>query len=304
MTIKLSNKQHIFQFSKINTPVLKVKHGEVLEIETLDCFSNQIKSSEDQLETMDWERVNPATGPIYVEDTKAGDILKVTIQKIEVANQGVMATGKDLGVLGDRIEGLQSKLISIKDDYALFNEKLSLPLNKMIGVIGVAPEEESINCGTPGNHGGNMDNTMITEGVTLYLPVFAEGALFALGDVHAVMGDGEIGVSGVEIAAKITVKLDVIKGYHLNNPLLENEDSIVTIASEETLDKAVYVAVSDMEKLLSPRMDLAVSDMAMLFSAIGNVQICQVVDPLKTARFVMPKYALEKYNFKLFEEVK
>jgi len=77
----------------------------------------------------------------------------------------------------------------------------------MIGVIGVAPENGQINCGTPGSHGGNMDTKLISEGAKLYLPVFVEGALFGLGDLHALMGDGEIGVSGVEVAGKVVVEL-------------------------------------------------------------------------------------------------
>ncbi|WP_207652832.1 acetamidase/formamidase family protein [Anaeromicrobium sediminis] len=298
--MKLSCEQHIFQFSETNKPVLKIHSGTTVEIETLDCFANQIKRAEDKLEAMDWDRVNPATGPVYIEDAMPGDILKVNIKNIEIGDQGVMSTGKDLGVLGDRIEGLQSKLVKIEDNYAIFDDKLRIPLNKMIGVIGVATEGDGINCGTPGIHGGNMDNKMIRENTTLYLPVFVEGALFALGDLHAVMGDGEIGVSGVEVSGKVTVNLEVIKGFTLNNPLIENDDCIATIASKETLDESVYDAVSDMEKLLSSRMDLSSGDMAMLFSAVGNTEICQVVDPLKTARFSMPKWVLEKYGFRLF----
>ena len=92
----------------------------------------------------------------------------------------------------------------------------------MIGVIGVAPNEGEISCGTPGDHGGNMDTTLIAEGATLYFPVFHKGALFSLGDVHAAMGDGEVCVSGIEIPAKVTVTLEVIKDQSLSVPVVEN----------------------------------------------------------------------------------
>ena len=82
----------------------------------------------------------------------------------------------------------------------------------MIGVIGVAPEGEPVNCGTPGSHGGNMDNTAITTGATLYFPVAVEGALFGCGDMHAAMGDGEISVSGAEVAGWATVTLTALPG--------------------------------------------------------------------------------------------
>lgn len=289
---KLSCEQYIFAFGKGNQPALTVNSGEVVEIQTMDCFSNQIQRKEDKLDGLDWERINPATGPIYVEGAQKGDVLKVTIEKIEIAEQGAMCAGEGLGVLGDRMKGMYEKLVPIKEGKAIFNDRISLPLNKMIGVIGVAPEEEEISCGTPGNHGGNMDNKMITENAVLYFPVFTEGALFALGDVHAVMGDGEIGVSAVEIPATVTVKLEVVKEMKLINPYLENETHVSTIASAINIEDAIHQAVHDMEDLLAPKLSLETPEMAMLFSAAGSVEICQVVDPLKTVRFNFPKWIL------------
>ena len=81
MTYKISIDNHIFSFSKENEPVLFVKSGDEIEIETMDCFANQIKTDADKLETLNWDRVNPATGPIYIEEAQAGDTLKVTIKK-------------------------------------------------------------------------------------------------------------------------------------------------------------------------------------------------------------------------------
>lgn len=301
MIKNIPKEHHIFKFSKENKPAMSINHGDVVEVETMDCFADQIKSSDDTMKGLDWNRINPAIGPIYVEEAKVGDALKVTIQKIEVNDYGIISTGKDLGVLGDRLEGLKFKIVKIENDHILFDDNLKIPLNKMIGVIGVAPEGEGFNCGTPHRHGGNMDNKMVCEGAAIYFPVFVEGALLALGDIHAAMGDGEIGVSGVEVGGKVTLKIEVVKELSLNNPLLENEKSISTIASKEVLDDAVNEAVSDMEKLLSPRIKLDKEDMAMLFSIVGNVEVCQVVDPLKTARFVMPKWVLEKYDFDLLK---
>jgi amidase len=296
---KLFNSQCIFAFSKDSAPALVVSSGARVEIQTMDCFANQVQRAEDTLQAIDWDRINPATGPIFVESAQPGDVLKVTINGINLNHQGVMAAGKGLGVLGDYMEELNSKLIPIKDNKALFNSELEIPLNPMIGVIGVAPAEGDVNCGTPGSHGGNMDNAMITTGAVLYLPVFAPGALFALGDLHAAMGDGEIGVTGVEIAGVVDVTLEVIKGMKLDNPVLENKDCISTIASAALLDDAVKQSTVDMSKLLLKRLPMSVYDLTMLMSISGQAQICQVVDPLKTARFVMPKWILNKYNFSL-----
>ncbi|AEM79273.1 acetamidase/formamidase family protein [Thermoanaerobacter wiegelii] len=296
MHYKISSENHIFIFSKDNKPVLFVKEGDEVEIETLDCFSNQIKSNEDKLESMDWNKVNPATGPIYVEGAKEGNVLEITIKKIEIADKGVVATGKDLGVLGDLMEELYSRVVYIKDGNVIFNEKVSLPIKPMIGVIGVSPKEGNINCGTPGSHGGNMDTTLIGEGAKLYLPVFVEGALFALGDLHAAMGDGEVGVSGVEVAGSVTVEFRVLKNFKLSNPIVKTKDVTATIVSNESLDEAVKVAVHDMAKLFRSFTKLSIEEIATLFSIAGNVQISQVVDPLKTVRFSLPNWVLDSYG--------
>ncbi|MEG6566504.1 acetamidase/formamidase family protein [Thermoanaerobacterium saccharolyticum] len=293
---RLTNEKCIFSFSKLNEPILYVNAGEEVEIETLDCFSNQIKTNDDKLETMDWNKVNPATGPIFVNGAKENDTLEVTIKKIDIENKGVVATGKDLGVLGDMMDDLYSKVVEINDGKVIFNEKLSFPVKPMIGVIGVAPKEGEINCGTPGSHGGNMDTTLIGEGSKLYLPVFVDGALFALGDLHAVMGDGEIGVSGVEVSGAVTVGLKVLKNLKLNNPIVKTNEVTATIASNESIEKAIETAVKDMAELFQNYTDLSIEEISTLFSITGNVQISQVVDPLKTARFSMPNWILELYG--------
>ncbi|MGF7399996.1 acetamidase/formamidase family protein [Thermoanaerobacterium thermosaccharolyticum] len=296
MMYKLSKENHIFSFAKNNKPNIFVNDGDDVEIETLDCFSEQIKTNDDKLETMDWDKVNPATGPIYVNGAKENDALEVTIKKIDIKDKGVVATGKDLGVLGDMMNDLYSKVVEINDGKVIFNKKLSFPVKPMIGVIGVAPKEGEINCGTPGSHGGNMDTTLIGEGSKLYLPVFVDGALFALGDLHAVMGDGEIGVSGVEVSGAVTVGLRVLKNLKLNNPLVKTNEVTATIASNESIEKAIETAVKDMAELFQKYTDLSIEEISTLFSISGNVQISQVVDPLKTARFSMPNWILETYG--------
>lgn len=296
MVYKVSCDNYMFSFSKDIKPVLQVKSGDEVEIETMDCFANQILTNDDKLESLDWNRVNPATGPIYVEGAQAGDALKVTIEKIHIKSQGVVATGKDLGVLGHLMNGLYSRVLEIKDGKVIFNETISFPLNTMIGVIGVAPQEGSVNCGTPGSHGGNMDTKLIREGSVLYLPVFVEGALFGLGDLHAAMGDGEIGVSGVEVAGSVTVKLEVIKNMGIANPIVRTCDITATIASAPTIEEAVTSATQDMADLLKQHSSMSIEEIATLMSAVGNLQFSQVVDPEKTVRFAMPNEILERCN--------
>ncbi|MEQ6378718.1 acetamidase/formamidase family protein [Bacillaceae bacterium S4-13-56] len=288
----------IFDFNKEHQPILTVESGSTVEIETCDCFENQIESPETVVSEMDWNRVNPATGPIFLKDAEPGDILKVKIEKLEIGEQGVMVVGPGLGVMGHKIKEMEAKIIPIREGMAHF-DNLQLPLTPMIGVMGVAPKGEGINCGTPGSHGGNMDTTLIKEGATVYFPVFTEGALFATGDFHAAMGDGEISVSGVEIKGKVTVTLEVIKGESISHPYIENEEVAGAIVSAETLDEAVKLGTEDIVTRISEKTGRSIPNVTMLMSAVGQAQVSQVVDPLVTARFVVPQGLLQQLGVRL-----
>ena len=279
---------YVFAMGEGKEEAVHVNGGEVVTFLTRDCFNNQIGTEDYVLDGLDWDHINPATGPVYVENASVGDVLKVSILDIELDNEGTMCCLPENGVLGRDITESQIKKVKVEDGYCYFNE-FKLPLTPMIGVIGVAPKEGSVACGTPGSHGGNMDNTKIKKGSTLYLPVFHDGAYFALGDVHACMGDGEIMVSGVEIGAKVTVQLEVVKGVRIDNPRLEDEEYIYTIASNENIEEAIYVATKDMCTVLMKHLGYSLNEAGMLMSACGNLEFCQVVDPERTVRMRMPK---------------
>ncbi len=279
----------IYSMSSENKPALEVESGTTVIFETCDCFQDQISSYEQSIEKLNWDRINPATGPLYVKEAEPGDVLKVEIQKIEINDYGVMAAIPGSGIFGENIDSSRIKILPIKDGNAVFNNDIHIPCRPMIGVIGVAPEGEAIPNGEPGAHGGNMDNNKIVEGSVLYLPVFHPGALLAMGDLHAVMGDGEVMVTGVEIGGKVTVKVEVIKGCKLNNPALECEDMVYTIASNEDLYKAVKESAEDMLHIVMKKLNMDINEAGMLLSAVGNTEICQIVDPKMTARFSMPK---------------
>ena len=297
--IELDDSKTLFSFGKDLEPVLKVPSGETARIRTKDCFGNQLQGPEDQLSEIDWEAINPATGPIYVEGAVAGGTLKVHIDDIELDAQTSSCTGKDEGVCGDRFSDWATHFCKVEDGKVVWDERLSIPLAPMIGVIGVAPEGEPVNCGTPGKHGGNMDNTAIAAGATLYFPVAVDGALFGCGDMHAVMGDGEVSVSGAEVAGYATVTLTALPELSVPNPLIENETHFGIIVSAESLDKAAELAVQQMVDLLASRTNESEADLVMLLSLVADVRVCQMVDPEKTVRFMVPKYVLDAIGFSL-----
>lgn len=295
--MKLTNDKVIFDFSKDHEPVLRVPAGTTLEIETLDCFSNQLRKAGDTIEQLDWERINPATGPVYVEGAEPGDTLKVTIHTIKLNDRGTVCCLENEGTLGHMIKGNHFRVVNVEGDTVKYLDRFEIPTQKMVGVIGVAPEDEAVNTGTPDHHGGNMDTLLVAEGATVYFPVAHPGALFAMGDVHAVMGDGEVGVSGLEIPSDVIVTLDVIKGKAPEYPFLENSDVYAVLVSKPTVDEAVSVAAELMCRFLEPRMDITRPEIIMLMSLVGSVEISQVVDPKKTVRFVFPKKYMQNPKF-------
>jgi len=286
---KVSKETVVYAMSAKNKPVLHVNPGETVMFETWDALQGQVKSADGGLTGLDWSRVNPATGPVYINGAEPGDVLSVKIEKIDIADTGVVVCGQGMGVMGAHLEGVSVKIMPIADGYAQFSDKIRLPINKMVGVIGVAPAEGEIPCGVPDYHGGNMDCKEVKEGATLLLKVNVPGALLAMGDLHAAMADGEIGVAGLEVSGAVTVTVDVIKGKDLPLPMIMNDEYIMTLASDEDLDIAADMAVANMVDYLVKSKGFTAHDAVMLISLAADVRICQVVDPKKTVRVEFPR---------------
>lgn len=278
----------IFSMDKNNEPVLKAKSGDKVIFQTCDCFSDVIKTEDDLVSGIDFNRVNPATGPLYVEGAVPGDVLKVDIIKIDISNQGAVVTSPGLGRLSEKIENEETVIGKIEGDFVDYNG-IKIPLNKMIGVIGTAPEGEGISTGTPHDHGGNLDCKMIKEGVSLYLPVNVEGALLALGDLHAAMGDGEIMGSGMEIAGEVEVRVEVLKDFDYKLPLIETEEKWITLGSRKTMEESSDLAINNMIDLIMKKSNLNMNQAGMLLSIGGNLKVCQIVDPNMTMRMEIKK---------------
>ena len=284
----IQSNRHIYVFAPKMAAVETIDIPSELIFETIDALGGQITSPEDRLTEVDFSRVNPATGPIFIEGIKSGDTLIVRIKRIELPDTGVIITGPGMGVLGDELSEYTTKILPIRDGYVRFND-LELPVAPMIGVIGVASESGSYPTGTAHRHGGNMDTKEIGEGTTLYLPVFQVGGLLALGDVHAVMGDGEVCISGCEISASVTVELDIIKRRQMNWPMVSTDEGIYIIVSLPTIDAALKEATREAVLFLERKQQISREEAAMLASLAVDVKISQLVDPNKTAKAFIPR---------------
>ena len=295
LTIHTNTKIHIM--SGENPPVAYAKSGDTVCFETLDCFGGQIKDEQQLLGDLDWSNINPATGPLFIEDAQPGDVLKVEILNIELDDHGVMIDGPGKGVTGQAVAEETTKIYSVRDGMISFNDKLSFPIDPMIGVIGTAPAGAGVDTGTPGTHGGNMDCNRIGAGATLYLPMNVEGALLAMGDLHARMGDGEVEVCGVEIAGAVTVKVTVLKNCDLPTPFLVTPEIAAAIYSAKTLDDASVGATMAMHGFLTKELGMNAHEAGMLLSVVGDLRICQVVDPEKTCRMEIPRRIADAYQY-------
>lgn len=278
----------IFNMDKENVAVMKAKSGDQVTFETCDCFSDVIKTEKDVVSGIDFDRINPATGPLYVEGAEVGDVLKVQIMEIRLDKQGVTVAAPGLGRIADRVTNEETIVCPVENDFFKFLD-LELPLTKMIGVIGTAPKDEPVSTGTPYDHGGNMDCTMITEGSILYLPVNVEGALLSMGDLHASMGDGEIMGSGLEIAGEVKVKVEVLKEFKYSLPMIETNDLYITLGSKKTMEEASDLAISNMIEIVKDKKGYSDNQAGMFLSLVGDLKVCQIVDPNMTMRVEVKK---------------
>jgi amidase len=280
----------VYSFKPAMQAVETAKPGEEITFITADCWNGQI-CREDQLITdVDFSILNPATGPLYVEGAEPGDTLKVSILDFVLADHGVINIIPGHGTLGNRFTEPTTRILPIVDSKIEFLG-LSLPVKPMIGVIGVATtlEDGEISTGTPWKHGGNMDTKDICAGAAIFLPVSQTGAMLAIGDVHALMGDGEVCVTGCEIGARVTVKVDLIKGIHMTWPMLETNTHLMIITSGETLDKAAETASAETVDCLSQHLGISWHEAYMLTSLVVDLKVSQCVDPMKTIRAAIPK---------------
>jgi amidase len=288
--IRLSKETATYTFSAEHPPAIRVQPGETIVFETLDALDDQIHSDEDSASKIDLDHVNAATGPVYVEGAKPGDTLVAEVLDIQPWDWGAALIIPGFGFLQDTIPGPYTKVFRVEEDGTMrYGDKIRLPPKPMIGTIGVAPLEP-ITTLSSGAHGGNLDTTDIKIGCKVYLPVFVEGALFGVGDVHSAMGDGEVCGTGIECGAEVTIRLDLRRDFPIERPRIESPTEIMTVASAEGgLEEAIKIALQDMVNWLQQDKGLSPEEAYVLVSITGDVRIGQIVDPAVSVRVAVPK---------------
>lgn len=276
--VRVTRDQLVYGFDAATPPVVTIAPGDTVTVETYDTSTGRIHKAEDVpafVAVRDPKKVNPAAGPIYVEGAEPGDALAVTILDITLAPLGFARALKGAGVVQDGIREHGVVMVRVEGDDLIFGEKLRFPARTMVGVVGTAPPEGTIYTAHPGPQGSNIDLTIIKVGATVHLPVHHPGALLAIGDVHASMGDGEVCGTGVEINGEVTARVELIKGAAPARVWVETPDAWATTGQAESLDDAVKQAVEGMTAFLMARFDLDKTEAFLLVSARGDVRIGQ-----------------------------
>jgi acetamidase/formamidase len=289
--------------SPLARPILTIASGDTVIFDTWSMWDNAAGRDltlEKALALRDRFRAESRgphmlTGPIAVETAEPGDVLKVEIERLEIADHGVnLIPGQpSRGLLADIFAEPELRHFSL--DAATMTAKLeniAIPLRPFLGIMALSPppSEPPRNSAIPGNFGGNIDCPDLTAGSVLYLPVFATGAGFYAGDAHAAQGAGEVNQTALETAfTAAQLKLSVVKGRSIERPRAETSDHFITMGLDEDLREAARQAVRDMIDLLTATKGMTRSDAYALCSLQADLMVTQLVNGVCGIHARMPK---------------
>ncbi len=305
-----------FAFDARDEPLLRVEPGEPFEVETFDASNGYVKTEHDKAlpsRRPGFDRVpplaNPIAGPIWVEGAQRGDVLVVLVEDIEVDDYSWIAIGPRRGPLGDstRWPELSSEYTTkifrhtpgpsgtTRDGTLHFDGQRSWPITPFIGTLGVAPDREvTTSLDGQGEWGGNLDIRDVAPGNRVFLPIFHQGALFYLGDVHASQGDTEFTGTAAETKATVRVRLELERGKRIPGMRIEKPDSLIAIHAERPLDLAVETATIHLMDWLISERGLSAIDAYCLVSTcpdfrINVYQMCRIRNLRPVAGAEIPK---------------
>ncbi len=282
-------------------PVLHIKPGDRVVVETQDAFEGAIKSEDDKpSEILKMPFLNPQCGPIMVEGAEAGDAVAVQIESMVPRGpqpRGTCCMIEEFGALTGTYytatlnDPLPEKVRKIKvdEENVYWSDRVTLPYRPHIGTLSCSPEIDSINSLTPDNHGGNMDLPDMGPGTITYLPVRSPGARVFIGDAHACQGDGEVCGVAVEYPTITTITVDLIKGWGIEWPRLEADDFIMTIGSSRPLEDATRIAYRELVYWMEGEFGYDRWDAYMMLSQCGKVRLGNFVDPKYTVGAAVSK---------------
>ena len=306
--------QYAFTFGGA-PPLMSVRPGTALRLWSDDAFSGALRSASDvSSEKVDLRLVNPQTGPFFVEGAEPGDTLVLHFVAMEPARDwGASAVMPFFGGLTstERTATLQDPLPDLTWIYELDRARntvefvahhsdlrLSLPVEPMLGTVGVAPAGREVRSSlVPDAFGGNMDTPQMRPGTTCYLRVNVPGALFSLGDGHYRQGEGEACGTAVEGAMTTTVVVELLQGAASHGgpawPRIEDDASWMAVGSSRPLEDAWRIGQRELVHWVGELHGLHPLDAYQLLSQVSEAPIANVVDVnysvvVKAAKALLP----------------
>jgi len=290
---RIGRDEIIWAFGPDLEPVLEVEPGATVTFETNDCFTGQISSENDLVTEVDFGRVNSATGPVSVKGAEPGDSLVAEILDVRPIDVGFACLIPGFGQLIDQVQAPVTRLFRVEDGWIQMNERVRFPARPMVGVVGVATDGETLGNGLAGRHGGNLDDHLHGKGARMYFPVRQAGGMFAVGDMHASMGDGEICFTGVEIAGEVDIRFDLLKGKQGTWPVTELPDRWIPHATADDYGDALRLVSEEAARLLVDEWGFSIEDAFIFLSVACDAGVAQACKPAPgfgtIARFAIPK---------------
>jgi amidase len=290
---RIGRDQVIWSFGPDLEPILEVDPGDTVTFETNDCFTGQIRSEDDLVTEIDMSRINSATGPVAVRGAEPGDSLVAEILDVSPIEWGVATLIPGFGQLIDQVRSPVTRLFEVRDGTIRMNDRVSFPARPMVGVVGVATDGEELSNGLAGRHGGNLDDHLHGKGARIFFPVRQPGGMFAVGDMHASMGDGEVCFTGVEIAGEVTIRFDLLKGKQATWPVTELADRWIPHATADDYGDALKLVCEEAARLLVDEHDFTPEDAFVFLSVACDAGVAQACKPAPgfgtIARFSIPK---------------
>ena len=302
--------KHHFGWDNSYEPAIIIEPGATIEFHTVDASGGQLSptSTVSDVAALDFGKVNPVTGPVFIEGAEPGDSVKVTLLGFAMAGWGWTANIPGFGLLADQF--LEPALHLWKFDPgslapAMYGPGGRVPLKPFCGTIGLAPAQAGLHSVVPPRRvGGNLDIRDISVGTELYLPVEVKGALFSVGDIHAAQGDGEVCGTAIEAPAVISARFDLVKGENLAYPRfttagpvtnhLDSKGYEVTTGIGPDLMEGARDAVMGMIDLLGRRYQMSAINAYMLCSVCADLRISEIVDqPNWVVSLYFPRVVLE-----------
>jgi len=286
----LTREQRIYVLDPQGEPAITIDSGEELMVETWDAFEG-IRDPK-ILEARSLK--GPATGPIYVNGAEPGDALRVDFLSIKPKEGAAHMVMPGRGFLDEEFTEGYPTVMDFQDGKVVLPSGLKLSLKPSMGVVATTPTYPQSTASDSGPYGGDIDMKELVEGSTLFLPVFVPGGMLALGDCHAVVGDGAVAGTGAECSSETHIRVTVEKGMGITGPRALTPDYFVVLSHGEELGPAMKQAVRDMVDFLVQEKGLAPYDAYTLCSLAGDIRVSRTFRPISPVKMMLSREALEQ----------